>query len=304
MNETSAGLSASDYPATCAAAEELATYAQRRFLRLMEWLVGVSLVAVVIGQAASLTGDRELLGVNVARVLGLAATVVGGVIVALHLMRRDSDVEATWYRARAAAETMKGLSWRYAVWATPFDSPDTDPADVDRTFLEQLARVAEDVPGLVPVDGRAEITSTMRALRAEPFAARKQAYMRARVADQQTWYAGRSRRFATRSRRLDQLFYALAGAAIVSGVLLAALQDNSFASLVTVTAGAVGSVLTWQGIRRYATLSRVYARAATEISLRTELANPINSPPEWSSYVDSLEELLGREHAQWRASHS
>jgi hypothetical protein len=295
-------LSESDYPSTCAAAQELSRSAQRRFIRLMQWLVGVSLVALVIGQVATLTQNQQWLGFDMARSLGIAATAAGGVVVALHLVRRDSDVETIWYRSRAGAESMKGLTWRYAVCAQPFDVPNAEPGEVDGLFLGELAKIAEDIPDLVPVDGRAEITEAMRALRSEPLAARKAIYMRDRVSDQQMWYARRSRRFAMLSRRLDELFYALAGAAIVFGVLLAALQDNSFASLVSVAAGAVGSVLTWQGVRRYSMLSRTYARSATELSLKSGLAANLDTPTEWATFVDSVEELLGREHAQWRAS--
>ena len=289
-------LGQADFPATCIAAEDQASRAQHRFVQLTAALLLLPLGGVVIGAVASVDEDLA--------VFGVIAAVLAAVGAALRAVQRSSQVERIWYEARAAAEEMKGLAWRYAVRAKPFDPPDQIDEDADELFITEITRITADRDFLDPPSASGEITPAMRKLRGAPLSARRAAYLAGRVVDQLSWYSSRARRFAALADRFDVGFLVLTGITIVAGVVLAANSDlvKGISPTLAFTAGATGAVFGWAGVRRYSSLSRSYREVASELSMRNALAVHRDTPEEWVAFVDDVESVIEREHAQWRAA--
>lgn len=118
-------------------------------------------------------------------VIALAAEVV---IFALH-------PDQVWYEGRAAAESARTLSWRYAVAGGPFPVH-LGEREADTAFLTQLLAVTRDLKSSFPPPapgGMSQVTDEMRALRSKSFAERKSVYLSARIDDQREWYGAKSR---------------------------------------------------------------------------------------------------------------
>jgi len=112
--------------------------------------------------------------------------------------------ERTWYEGRAAAESVKTLSWRYAVGGEPFNIGARPEREIESLFLNQLDAVISVLKGLnvsPPSTAGPQITDPMRRVRSESLDDRKRSYEMGRVAEQQEWYrqhAGKNDRIAFR----------------------------------------------------------------------------------------------------------
>lgn len=125
---------------------------------------------------------------------GVLATVCFflSVIVEIYLLK--ARPERTWYEGRAAAESVKTLSWRYSVGGEPFNIGTRPETESEALFLSQLNAVLEVLKDLnisPPSSAEPQITEQMRQLRSEPLDARKRVYEIERVANQQEWYQQR-----------------------------------------------------------------------------------------------------------------
>jgi hypothetical protein len=284
------GLAASDLPATWAATEAQARAAQRRYVLLMRGQILLPLVGVTVGALA-------------ASVLGIVATAAGVLTATLRLLQRSSSVETVWYESRATAEAAKSLAWRYSVRGSPFDAPDQSDEAADELFATELGKIVSDRDLIAPPDASGEVTPGMRALRASPQDVRREAYVRERVRDQLNWYSHRARRDASVADRWDTAFYVLTGIAIVAGVLLTADVDiSALGPAVSLAAGSSGAVIAWVGVRRFTSLSRSYSKVASQLSMRDVVAVHKDTPEEWIAFVDDVEQILSREHEQWRST--
>ena len=284
------GLGPEDLPAMGKAAEAQASGAHRRYLRLMRAQIVLPLVGVAIG---GLERDDVPL-------LGVVAAVATACMVVLRLIQRSSEVEHSWYDARAAGEEIKSLAWRYAALGSPFVG-DGHPDEADDQFVSELAKVAERWDLLAPPDASDEITDAMRALRAAAAADRRAAYLQERVVDQIEWYSASSLRDDTLARRWDLAFYVLAGLAVVAGIAIGNTRqvNVAVASTLGLAAAGAGAVIAWVGIRRYASLSHSYSSAAKQLSLSAVRAHNCDTDAEWVTLVDEIERVIARENTHW-----
>ena len=165
--DTSRGLI--ELPALFSAADTSSTNAQRRHLRLaigqLVLLAGASLTSVFTWKS----GD-----ISYAALLGAVAIVFAGVF---RVQLQMTNPSKSWYQGRAAAESVKTLSWRYTVAGDPFPAELTEAA-ADKIFVERLRDVLVDMDRLtVTIGGEGEeITEWMRNVRGAPLAERKQDY--------------------------------------------------------------------------------------------------------------------------------
>ena len=111
-----------DFPPLYQAADLASTVAQRKFL----WALGANLallvVAAIMSVANILTSTFALMQM---------APLIGTLGLAIYLAVERP--ERIWYGARALAESVKTISWRYMMRAEPFDRDD----DTDRVHFRQ-----------------------------------------------------------------------------------------------------------------------------------------------------------------------
>ncbi|MDE3110004.1 MAG: SLATT domain-containing protein, partial [Acidobacteriota bacterium] len=207
------------------------------------------------------------------------------------------------YEGRAAAESLKTLSWRYAVGGEPFGLGMAAEGEVDTLFLRQISEVVEELRELDLSLGtldEQQITQGMRRLRSAELLERKQAYERDRVVEQQGWYRRKS---AWNSRRASQ--WTIAMLAIEIGGLASAILKAMGViegDLLLFSGVLLGSAFAWLETKQHRTLATAYAVTSTELaSVRTKIA-PQATEKHWAAFVAEAEGAFSREHTLWKAS--
>ena len=210
--------------------------------------------------------------------------------------------EQGWYKSRALAESIKTLSWRYAMRAQPFD--DERQADAKKDFRDTLAallrsnrQIGEHLAGLDAAGP--QITETMSAMRNRALRDRKAYYLASRVKDQQGWYT----RKAKANKDAARNWQCVGAACYVAGVAMVLLHVR-FVNItfpvepVIVMASAV---LGWMQIKKFNELASAYALTAHEIGLAETVITDAKTEQDFSKAINEVELVFSREHTQWIA---
>ncbi len=211
--------------------------------------------------------------------------------------------ERTWYEGRAAAESVKTLSWRYGVGGEPFNvgtDEETHVADLFLARLTSLFDVIKDLDLAAPTSSEGQITPGMRKVRALPLAERKDIYERGRVGDQQKWYQAKAN---WNKRHANGWTWAMLGVE-VAGVIFGILKATGVieGDLLTFSGVILATTTAWTQTKQYRTLATAYTVTALELaSVRSKIANQYNEA-EWAKFVNDAEEAFSREHTLWKAS--
>ena len=278
-----------DLPQLFLAADEASVAAQRNLLRR----TALRLSLLVLGAAV-------VLAPMPARVGPALALCCFTLALYFHLRVLQARSGEWWFRGRALAESVKGVSWRYAVGGEPFDVDSSD-AGVDRLFLRRLTELRAALPDVVlqPTPGSA-ITEGMRDLRSRNLAARRRAYLALRVDQQIAWYGERARRNDQLARRWEGAVVMLEMAAVVAAVFAVAdLWIPNWEALLTTGAGCLG---TWLNLKQHATLARTYSSTMADLILVRERLLAVTSESEWAACVAEAEGLISREHSLWQTA--
>jgi hypothetical protein len=215
------------------------------------------------------------------------------------------DVEARWYDARALAETVKSMSWKYAVGASDYPKFGADEAAIQEHFEERLSTL---LPALATLDAlpppeRAS-HDELRTLRSAPLATRADAYLDGRLLDQQRWYTAS----ALHHRAWARLWQTTAIILQVLGIAGAVLKglDKTSVDWLGIAATAAAAATAWLQTKDHVTLSRAYSVTAYELTLAAAGRPPtdpagsaVDAELRWATFVDDTEEAISREHNLW-----
>jgi hypothetical protein len=278
-------------------ANDASGQAQREHLRLIR----ISLVLLVVGAGTNVAGA---LHAGLQPWLLWAAAIMLLVSMILSFVVRERKADRTWFAARALAESVKSMSWRYMTRAEPYHA-EPDPGAVDAKFREDLKRLIEaekDVFGSLrpPAAGAMQITSDMRRIRLAPLEERLQLYLDARIKDQQTWYARQAERNQRNARLFFWLTIAAQGLAVVSAFWLAGNPDLKLRAA-PVFAALAAALVAWTQLRRHDELAKAYALAAHELAIILSLAESLSTDEELGRFAKDAENAVSREHTLWLA---
>jgi hypothetical protein len=281
------------YPALYRAASNASKTGQNRYMQAIRIRLIFLVLAAVGGAISWRVGTVEVLAwlALVSFVIALAAEVV---IFALH-------PDQVWYEGRAAAESTKTLTWRYAVAGDPFPATLIDHT-ADTAFLRQLTAIPHDLTISFPPPesgGAGQITDEMRELRSRPFLERKTAYLTGRIDDQQRWYGQKSRTAEHRNSifLLGTIAFEFVGV-IAATLRVAGIIDFDMLGIVAALAAGIAS---WAQTRQYGSIARAYSIASNELTTIRSQASLVDDTG-WARFVDEAEEAISREHTLWRAS--
>ena len=286
----------SDLPALFEAADRASVTSRGLFFSIVKGQIALLLVGVVSGTVAASTDVDQVAIVGVAAFIGVAA---------LRVYARISSLEAAWYDARMAAESVKSLSWRYSIGGPPFGLTDISDKEADELFNTRLWELLAELPSLHTPPSRGahyQITPAMRELRRQDLDARKDAYERDRIVDQANWYSEHARSSERQSRFWDGMFVLSSAVAIMFGFLqgFGAVNVN-----VLGVAGFVAALITmWTGVRRYDRQARAYGITAHELLAMASVMQSIEDEEEWAAFVQRAEAAVSEEHTGWRVSRS
>jgi hypothetical protein len=279
-----------DFPALYRSVDAESLAGQRQFIWCMRLRLGGLFTAAAGGALTSFEGI-EWLG-------GLIAMVALLVALAAELYTVGMRPDRVWYEGRAAAESAKTLTWRYMVRGEGFES---DQADVDARFIDELGGLLTDLQHVPPTDGTGgQITPLMRQARASNFETRTAFYREFRVKDQLKWYSGKARFNAKRLRQWTTatVIFEVVGI-FAAGLLWARVISFDALGLVSALAAAFTA---WVQSRQYQTLSSAYSVTSHEVSSVLSQLDSLPDEPSWSRFVGEAEEAFSREHTLWRAS--
>jgi hypothetical protein len=291
-------LTNADFPPLYRAADHSSLDAQRWFLSAtkirLAGLMGAALFGLMVWRADASPVDWS--GVLAALCFVIA------LVVEAYLLK--SKPERTWYEGRAAAESVKTLSWRYIMGAEPFGIQRA-AAEVDTLFLRQLDDVLGVLKGLdLTPDGAVDqqISARMRELRAAPLAARKAAYDAERIGEQEQWYSRKAKENRDLAKRWQIAMLVFECVGVAGGILKAV---GTIEGDVLGFAGAVVAAMTaWLQTKQHRTLATAYAVTALELASVRSRIQYQQSEADWAAFVSDAEGAISREHTLWKASRS
>ncbi|MFJ1457564.1 DUF4231 domain-containing protein [Nocardia sp. N2S4-5] len=285
-----------DYPGLFQAADQASTDGQKSYLRALRLQLSLAVLAAASAAFTVRIGDSRT---DIAAVITALAFVCALAVDVAVLQRAPGK---SWYEGRALAESVKTLSWRYAIAAQPF--PRTMPDDeADKLFVDRVSLIQRDLPAVAiqPTTAPA-ITDRMRRLRHAPLNERREAYLHNRITDQQFWYATKAQYHRRRAGRLQALvlMFEVVG---VAGALAKAFGVVDF-DLAGIIAATVAALAAWSTARQHSSTATAYVIASHELSVISELLRNQQDEQRWATAASDAEEAISREHTLWRASHA
>lgn len=277
-----------DYPALYRASNLKAVNAQRTYLRI----IFLSLISIIIASTLSLLSSYSIV-----IAIGASAFFIIGLILSLILASKRYD--KTWYLARAVAESVKTLTWRYIMRAEPFDQ--TDERKSSTHLVGVLREILNENQGTCEIiSDNEQMTITMTNIRHFSLDKRIQIYSENRINEQATWYLKKAK---YNQRMSDRWFWSITIiqilAIICSLVRIGKLTWNLLPTGILAT--VVTAALSWMQIKRFQDLSSSYNLTAHEIGfIKTDLES-ITDEQSFSRFVGDSENAFSREHTQWQA---
>lgn len=274
--------------------DEASTSAQRAYLGVVRIDLTMLVLAAAVSSYASMNREWQRMLYGAGAILLLA-----GLFCAIVLSR--GAYEKTWYSARAAAETVKSLAWKYMLRAAPF-AGDAASAAADAEFVGKLAAVLREHRELALSQASIgePVTPDMRALREASLAERLAHYLEHRVQDQMRWYGSKAREHERRQQRWFAGIVAVQAIATVGAVLLVAFPSVPF-NVASTLAALASALLAWTQLKRHRELAQSYSLAARELGLAATLAAHVGGEDGLSQFVNDTESAISREHTMWLA---
>jgi hypothetical protein len=290
-------LGSGDLPALYKASDAASLKAQR--LQLL--LVGADLVALVLGAGLSAVTGPDPQVATVLYSLSAFLLALGFLLSLAILVKRPEQV---WYGGRAVAESVKSLSWRYAMCAEPFQRY-LEPQAVDQKLVDSLYAVLSESKELrLPLGEMTgidpQISANMRRARASELEERKTIYFHQRIEDQRRWYATKARNNQHKAT-LTFLFVMGAQAAALAYAIFLSTHPLATFNATGVLTTLASALLVWTQVKQYQELTQSYGVAAHELGLIAERLRYVVREPEFAIFVADAENAVSREHTLWVA---
>lgn len=295
-NNSVTSMNGQNYPGLFQGADDAAASAQKTYFLLQRIYLGSLILGGLTGMLTSSFAGTALNWTYTAMAIVLA---IGLLVLWIGRARQDDDA---WFDCRAIAESVKTATWRYMMFAPPFQ----DNNLMDQFFITELQEIRNARPqsqkhlaGMAVVSNPA-ITDFMREVRNGTFENRKLFYVEQRLRDQKVWY---SRKAELNARRGNRWFWgtaALQCAAVVIAIIQSSTGGLGF-NIVPVITTCAAAVAAWSQMKRHDELKKTYALAAQELSELESIANNLASESDFPQLVEQVEEAISREHTMWCA---
>ncbi|MDF7777365.1 DUF4231 domain-containing protein [Sphingomonas sp. AOB5] len=279
-------------PALYDLADAAAGRQQSRYL----WLVRSEYLALI---AVSVMSVNMVPDVCYIIVYGALLAIALGILI----FRSITKPERQWYQARALAESVKTVAWKYAMAATPFQNSDAlvHLRKMLRDLLDANAELGRQFTG--PSVTGTQVTAGMEDIRKLPENDRLKAYMDQRIDDQRNWYAKKAETNGAWGFWMSIGLGAVYLATFLVFMVRVFHPDWIYAHpdpLILLAASLLG----WIQIKRYNELAASYKLTAVEIGVLIAGAQAAVGSTGLSQFIDDAEEAFSREHTQWLARRS
>ncbi|MFI0982890.1 DUF4231 domain-containing protein [Streptomyces sp. NPDC021093] len=282
-----------DLPAMFRSADRASLGGQTDTLRWSALQLALLIVGAVLG-AFDFTTEGGLNLSSLMAACALAVSLVPGLWLTLRNPQRG------WYQGRAAAESIRTLSWKYAVRAEPFAGTE---AAAEERLLQDMAAIRQDLLDVGWSDGSGgpdEITEKMRRVRGRPLAARHRVYIEGRLDVEHDWYARKAARFSRVAHRWAAVTFVATVAGLGGGFLkgFGVVDYDGLGSASAIAAAGTA----WLQLKQYRPLAAAYALTARELlQVKAGLVDFSGSEAEWARRCSEAEDAISREHTMWLA---
>lgn len=216
-------------------------------------------------------------------------------------MLGGGEAQRRWHIGRAAAESIKTLSWKYAMRAAPFE----DDASADERFLGRMHEILASMShvrlaAVIGTDPQAMISHSMSMLRSAPVDVKRMSYERFRLDDQIDWYVTKAEVAEERARQWRLTTVVLGG----TGCAGAALRAFGVVEIdaLGLAAAAMASIAAWTQLRQYWPNAAAYRVALNELQvIEAESATVPAEDRAWAAFCERAETAISREHTMWLA---
>lgn len=307
-----------DMPPLFHDADQRAIRAQKFFFGWLQWeLIFLGLGVLVGAFNGSLTqiGPVSLLvppflvagfRITTLSAFEIAEAILLAVALSMRLIRVISRPEQLWYEARAVAESVKSIAWRYAVGGEPFQEANS-PERLDAIVTDRFGGIRADLSRYKVPDRvlqQHQITLAMRTVRALPLSERKRIYRMDRVENQQGWYERKSHFNRSRAVQSHVTLIVVEVLAIFAALLPIALTALHVfpLNLQALAANIAGGGAAWMQAKRYEDLDVSYKVTAKELTKVAQDIENQQDEPAWARFVENVEGSMSREHQLWRAT--
>jgi hypothetical protein len=278
------------YPQLFDACEAISARAQKMFLRSRTGELACLVLAGALGEASSTFWHKSAILISFVLFLGALLLRISGL---------GDRAEKLWYDARAACESIKSASWKYAVHLPPFNTSNEDSRD-------QLSKLLVGIIVLLPkldipakTETRSVVTQEMELIRNSTEPERAREYKSSRLNDQITWYSNKAEWNRRRAKKWHWILVLVESCAVILGLLRLLSFFN--VNWIGILAAASAALAAWQQTKNYSSLSESYAVTSHELSLVADsLETTINSEG-WIKAVTDAETAFSREHTLWLA---
>jgi hypothetical protein len=279
-----------DYPALYGAANEFSAASQGQFFRAL----AANLALLVAAATMSVINLPEVWFALLQAAILLAS-------LALTIFLAAKKPQRSWYGARALAESVKTVTWRYMMRAEPFkgseEAADKQLAKTLFNILEANKHISSQATQILTVH---QSTPRMREIRSLNLPDRKSFYEKRRIEDQRGWYISKCQENDKKSSFWFSVLIAVNALAIVFA-LLRALFPSAQNWPTDIFVAASGSLMAWLQTKRFQELAASYTLAAHEIGLFRLGLGHIQDEKALSDFVGDAENAFSREHTQWQA---
>ncbi len=272
------------------AADAASLEGQRNYL----WLLRAQIILPLSAAIAALvwSGKEGAVGISLLFLLALAASVA----------MQSWRPERAWFDGRVLAESLKTISWRFAMRLRPYDASvsDADACNQVEARVAEVVKELAEMAGKIGAKGAGpSVTTGMEAVRALPWADRRAAYLAERLDDQLSWY----RRSGIQNGQLAKRWLMLVTLLQLLGLVVAVLRAAEIieVNLFGVISGAVGAAVAWLQAKRHQDLVRSYGLAALELGALKGRVERVATEAELEALVEQGEEAMSREHTAWAA---
>lgn len=250
---------------------------------------------LICGAVASLASTTRSIAI-------ISAVLFGGSLL-VYVFGQVSDFQGNWYKLRALAESIKTATWRLAMAAEPFASPNAD--DNLRRFRELLRELlAQHTAQGTHLAGKGgamdQISQDLVNTIGLSFEEKRALYLAGRIDNQLNWYNAKSRFNSVRSSIFLWLTILAYAIAIVLILVRIANPETAFLPI-DVFAVLASSLIGWTQIKRFSELASAYALTAHEVGIIKSKYGDVVDARSLSDFVSDAENAFSREHTQWAA---
>lgn len=280
-----------DFPGIYKEADSISNKIQKRYLCVLKIFLGLLLTSSILYTYLNYLWEVKVIN-----------AIVSLMILALSFILFFVNFQGVWYNARAVAESIKTISWRYALKAEPYDVNDNESKVLLLDNMKRIIDMNHEFKRSIRADysSHEQIPDTLTAIRSLSTQDRLNYYHKNRVLDQRDWYKEKSEYNSNKYFLFFGILLAIS--IIISIVLFVDLsKTNSLVYPIPILQSAITIVFTWIQTKKYRELNKSYALSSHEIGFIATLKDQIHTDKNLSDYVINSENAFSREHTQWIA---